>query len=269
MPFWTSEQNHSYPPNVTLEVISPTLFRLLTPFTYMPLDGSAPVDVLAYDPRTQVGVTDLASVPPLLWGLLPSYGRQLRAALLHDQLCAAADVLKLEDRKQSYLDRRRADGLFLMAMRDPGDRSPAEASARVPWARSWIFWTAVSFGRYWGWRKFRALLMSVQVVAGVALSYLAIPGFPRGPLVHWLPWKLGTHWYGFLLALAVLFAACVLWWRDWLVAFIGLIVAPVMLPVLTVTFVASRLLGVPDWFASKVPGACEPDPNWGPRLKKR
>jgi hypothetical protein len=110
-------------------------------------------------------------------------------------------------------------------------------------------------------------MMTLQVIAGVVLTYMAIPEFPRGPLTHWLPMKLGTHSYGYLLALAVLLALCAAWWRDWLVAFIGLIASPVVVPVLMVTFAASRLLGVPDWVASHL--SDEPSPNWGPTFNKR
>lgn len=271
MPFWTSEQDHRYPPDVRLESISPTEFRLLTPFTYQPLDGSALVQVVAFDPArddpdSPVGKTDLASVPPLLWGLLPSYGRQLRAALLHDQLCTAADDLKKSNRSQAYRDRRRADGLFQMSMRDPGDGSPEDIRMRVAWARSWIFYAGVSYGRYWGFRKLRAALMTVQVVAAVLATYLAIPGMPRGPFRHWLPFHLGTHWYGYLLVLLLLFALSGVWGRDWRAPFVGAWVGPIVLPVLVVTFVCGRLLGLPDWVASQLP--TQPPPRWSPSFRK-
>jgi hypothetical protein len=267
MPFWTSEQDHRYPPNVRLESISPKDFRLLTPFVYVPRDGSPHVTVIAFDPEkddpeSNVGKTDLASVPPLLWGLLASYGRQLRAALLHDQLCEAAKSIKSTDRSRSYADRRRADLLFRMSMRDPGDGTPADIKKRVGWARSWIFFAAVSWQRYLIYRKFRVLLMTAQVVAGVIATYLLIPGVPRGPLNHWLPFHLGMHWYGYLVTLAFLFLLCLAWGRDWRVPLVGLLVAPIVLPALVVTFVATRLVGLPDLVASWLPN--EPDPNWGP-----
>jgi hypothetical protein len=270
MPFWASPTDHSYPPHVQLAVIKPKLFQLLTPFSYEPRDGTDWVDVLAFDPTVggSVGITDLASVPPLLWGLLPSYGRQLRAALMHDQLCNEAAAVKQTDRAKSYSMRRRADGLFQMAMRDPGDYGQVDVTKRVGWARSWIFWAGVSFGRYWGWRKIRAAVLSLQVIVGVLVTYMAVQVMPYGPFRHWLPAGLGQHWYGYLLVLGLLFLLCSAWGRDWLTPFIGLLVSPVVLPVLFVTFIASRLLSLPDWMASKFRNT-EPQPDWGPALTKK
>jgi hypothetical protein len=267
MPFWTSAQDDQYPPDVRLESIDPKFFRLLTPFTYKPRDGSAHVDVIAFDPTahgsdSKVGKTDLASVPPLLWGLLPSYGRQLRAAIMHDQLCDAAKLIKPTNRDQSYADRRRADVLFQMSMRDPGDGTDIDIQKRVSWARSWMFYAGVSLARYWGYRWVRALLMTLHILAGVIATYLMIPGIPRGPLTHWLPFQLGIHWYGYLVTLAVLFLLCAGWGRDWRTPLIGLLVAPIVLPVLVVNFLATRLVGLADLVASQ--RRSEPDPNWGP-----
>lgn len=270
MPFWTSLKDQRYPPRIRLESVSPKDFRLLTPFVYSPLDGSAPVEVIAFDPErddpdSKVGQTDLASVPPLLWGVLASYGRQLRAAIMHDQLCEAARSIKSTDRKKSYENRRRADVLFQMSMRDPGAKTAEDIKKRVAWARSWIFFAGVSLARYWGYRWFRALLMSLQVIAGLIATYLMIPAIPRGPLIGWLPFHLGTHWYGYLVTLAVLLVLCAAWGKDWRVPLVGLLVAPIVLPVLLVTLVATRLMGLPDLVASWLKN--EPDPNWGPMLR--
>lgn len=241
----------------------------MTPFTYKPRDGSAPVDVLAYrpgtdDPESDVGKTDLASVPPVLWGLLASYGRQLRAALLHDQLCEAAKKLKAADPSLAYAQRLRADVLFRMSMRDPGDGTEAHLETRVAWARSWIFFAGVSFARYWDYRRLRCVLMLLQVIAGMVFTYMMIPGVPRVGFTHWLPHGLGTHWYGYLLAVALLLVLCIVWGRDAPVPLTGLLVAPIVFPALLVSFVASRVLALPDWLASWLPD--QPDVNWGPTV---
>ncbi|GAA3799644.1 DUF1353 domain-containing protein [Cellulomonas soli] len=81
--------------------------------------------------------TDLASVPPFLWGVIASYGRQTLPALLHDRLCWAA---QLPDQPAPYRRRarREADDQFRRTLR---------ASGSGP-LRRWLMWAAVRvFGR--------------------------------------------------------------------------------------------------------------------------
>ena len=145
------------PPNVQLRSVSSWDFELRTPFAYHPKNGPA-IEVPTH-PNEFATSTDLASVPPLLWGLLPSYGRQLRAALLHDRLC---DVLNKEpDAGKAYQGRRVADDMFLEALRDPGDGGYEDKMNRVGWFRSQLFWTGVAYGRYWTFRKLLALILTV------------------------------------------------------------------------------------------------------------
>lgn len=79
------------PARLELRSVSKIDFELRTAFAYQPRIG--PVIEVPIHPNEFADSTDLASVPPLLWGLLPSYGRQLRAALLHDRPC---DVVNQE-----------------------------------------------------------------------------------------------------------------------------------------------------------------------------
>src|SRR5216110_1448596 len=69
-----------------------------------------------------VGKTDLASVPSILWWFVASYGRQTRAALVHDELI-------------DQIERQDADWVFRRALGDSG----------IGWARRWLAWSAVSF----------------------------------------------------------------------------------------------------------------------------
>src|SRR3712207_8741274 len=61
--------------------------------------------------------TDLASVPMFLWGLIPSYGLQTRAALLHDVLSAEANAIGGD---RGWRLRKEAERLFRGAVIESG-----------------------------------------------------------------------------------------------------------------------------------------------------
>jgi hypothetical protein len=243
MGYQTSLEDTGAPPPIELRSISKRDFELMRPFAYRPKAGATilvPAHPNAYAPST-----DLASVPPLLWGLLPSYGRQLRAALLHDHLCdvvnkALRDGAAPED---VYPQRKLADDLFFEAMRDTsagGDRK------RIGWFRAKLFWIGVSYGRYWKLRKARALVMTLQVLAGV----LAMNVLWRLPPLRWLarlvPGTWATDWHLLLGVWIAATALSVAWWQDYQIPMIGLVAGPFILPVLLVTFVVQFFLGLPD-----------------------
>lgn len=79
--------------------------------------------------RVPVGFeTDLASVPRVLWSLVPPFGRYSKAAIVHDRL------YNIQDRPK-----KKADKLFLRAMKDLG----------VPfWKRKVMYRFVRLFGRY-------------------------------------------------------------------------------------------------------------------------
>lgn len=79
--------------------------------------------------------TDGASVPRTLWGWLPSTGRYLRAAVVHDYLYSRIGA---GDPHPEAPTKRAADREFRIAMAACGVRPPLR----------WIMWAAVSlFGR--------------------------------------------------------------------------------------------------------------------------
>jgi hypothetical protein len=136
MGYQKSKDDASPPPKIELRSISKTDFELLTAFAYKPTKGE--VIEVPIHPNDCAESTDLASVPPLLWGLLPSYGRQLRAALLHDRLCDEVNK-SLRDGKdphEVYPIRRRGDDLFFEGMRD---LSAGGDLKRVGWFRAKLF----------------------------------------------------------------------------------------------------------------------------------
>lgn len=260
MGYQTGIDDTSAPPNVELRSVSSWDFELRTPFAYRP--GGGPAIEVPTHPNEFAGSTDLASVPPLLWGLLPSYGRQLRAALLHDRLC---DVVNKEpDARKAYRARRVADELFLQALRDTGDGGHEGKMNRVGWFRSQLFWAGVSYGRYWTYRKVLAVVLTVHLLVAVLAVGLILRVPPLGGLAARLPWApdirpLIVIWLGALvLSLA--------WGRDRRLALIGVLVGPLVLPVLLVTFTAQIVLGLPDWVLHRLRPNDQPPGNFGPTV---
>ena len=124
-------------------------------------DFEAPVRVdeelrLVVPPDT-TGRTDLASVPPLFWWLIASYGNHTRATLLHDALYV--------DAADPPVPRRTADRLLLAALREPG---PQKGGA----FRHWLMWAAVSAFGTMRWRL--GVVFGLHLVAVWALTLWAI-----------------------------------------------------------------------------------------------
>ena len=115
------------------------LFQLEQGFVWIdPRDGSR-TDIPAHDLSRPASdphnSTDLASVPPFLWGLVASYGHQTLPAILHDALSDRAD--EAPPARQLAV-RRAADGAFRIALREAG----------VTTLRSTTMWAVVSMQRY-------------------------------------------------------------------------------------------------------------------------
>jgi hypothetical protein len=82
-------------------------------------------------------VTDGASIPQLLWAIMPTWGRYSRAAVVHDFLYAA---LRAGAPHQFAPDRKTADGIFHEAMVVCGVNTTIR----------WLIWVSVRLfgGRY-------------------------------------------------------------------------------------------------------------------------
>lgn len=125
--------------------------------------------------------TDLASVPPFLWGVIASYGRQTLPALLHDMLCLSAAQ---EHQPAAYRRRvrREADRLFRHTLHASGSGL----------LRRWLMWAAVRLGG----RVAVAVCVGLGLVAGVVG---AATGFTWQPAV----WALVIAAVGALVTAAV------------------------------------------------------------------
>jgi hypothetical protein len=99
--------------------------------------------------------TDLASVPPFLWGLVASYGHQTLPAILHDALSRRADHAPSGT---GNAIRRDADLRFRRALIESG----------VTALRARTMWTAVALNRYAVFRMPLALLLFAQAIASIA-----------------------------------------------------------------------------------------------------
>jgi hypothetical protein len=145
-------------------------FEVLETFRYA-YPGS-PAAIGAEEPPPELAVcrgdiTDLASVPPPLWGVVASYGTHTMPALLHDRLCIQA---ALQPGGGPAL-RRWADRHFRRMLRE-------EAHAGI--TTRWAMWSAVRLFSY-APAAVSSVLWSGSLWTGAvcALRARAVPGAVR------------------------------------------------------------------------------------------
>ena len=120
------------------------------------------VDPLVYQGRRQRFVvpagfrTDFASVPRLVTWLIPRFGADTLAAILHDWLCR-------EGIRSGAVTPRQADGIFRRVMRESG----------VPVLRRWLMWAGVRWGALTDERRRPGWLFSAPGV--LVITALAAP----------------------------------------------------------------------------------------------
>lgn len=131
-------------------VVNPNRFDLVEGFTYT--DSGRNSHEVRKDVLNELG-SDLASVPSMLWWYVGPYGRQTRAALIHDYLV------------RTSFDRAKADWVFRDALR----------ASEVPMLRRGLMWTAVSlettFLEHFSGRIRSRLLQAVHLAAFIAACY--------------------------------------------------------------------------------------------------
>ena len=201
-------------------------FQLVTGFFYIDPQTGRRYEIPAHDTSRPPGPgdensTDLASVPMFLWGLIPSYGLQTRAALLHDVLAGRADDFQGEE---GWRLRREADRVFRVAL----------IESQVPILRALLMWCAVSMGRYTylPFGAARAIAGSAQLGAGVLTVYAALV----------LPFVLAQPAWLLLLAVPAALAAAVPRDRDYFALWPYL--AALVLPIVVAAWLLARLFWV-------------------------
>jgi hypothetical protein len=224
-------------------------FEVLTPFghTTRPADEETPdgprwrsASVTQTVPTGLV--TDLASVPMPLWGVIASYGRQTLPAILHDATSRAlADSTRPASARRAA--RRDADRLFRSTLRETGTGP----------VRRWLMWAAV---RIFGSLPV-ALVFLLAVVAWVVASTLVLAGADG-------PWLVGVGLAGAVLLVALLVLAVGAGvesrttgdgpdrtrWAPGATGSmlgavgVGLVALPPLLPLIVLTFLAELVVGV-------------------------
>lgn len=285
---------------VQLRFTPPERFQVLRPFVYLTADGRRIDMPPQHDPvyaedgsLVPANSTDLASVPSFLWGVVASYGEQLRPALLHDVMSLAADdALAAGDRASARARRKDADDTFRVALRESG----------VHPFRALLFWTGVSLDRFvrfaapagavmvallgvvaalaarvgviaaGGAAWFSPLWWLVTVAAAALVVAMltwraaigplaAIFGAPFLLLVHTADSGLRGHVVALVLASVALVVVSAVW-TDLQVMLVTLVLIPVLLPAILATFAAQLLVALPDQVMWRVQPSGEP-----PRLR--
>ena len=91
--------------------------------------------------------TDFASIPRLLWWLLPTWGKYGNAAVIHDALYQGYEIDDI-DAPSWWPERKEADQIFAEGMAVLGVKR---------WKRIIIYW-GVRLGGWWAWRKHHSAL---------------------------------------------------------------------------------------------------------------
>lgn len=189
--------------------------------------------------------TDFASVPPFLWGLIASFGKQTLPAILHDELANRARLAPADQRLEL---RRTADADFRVALIDSG----------VHQLRARVMWASVGMERY---VRFAGRLGAV-IIAQLSIGVLAIvSSVALGIVAHplWL-----------LLGLAPAIAALA-WGKNMDLVLAASYLGALYAPLVAAAFIGSRfeqLLAISVWAGTGTPGPlpkAEPTLRWPDR----
>lgn len=273
MPFVRSATDDTFP-FVQLRTVTTRRFQLIEGFgwvdgtgTFTSIPAHPPLDLPYGDPAyNDDNSTDLATVPPMLWGLLASYGAQLYPALLHDAQCVRAFAAydNGNDFDAGWRARSAADWQFGETLRDRGVRD----------IRRTLFVAGVTVGRYMTYRRTAYQFELGLAIAGsmlLALLNAHLAGSTLGWLNSMLPgrtdWSVeaGAWWLWAIGAVAMI-VGTVLRPADWRVPLCVLLSGALLPPVMVVTWTVSVLLWLPDWVIWVTTGRQGPRPRPAPTI---
>lgn len=274
MAFVTSADDDTFP-FVELRTVTTRRFQLVEGFGW--LDDAGTFTSVPAHPRLDLPFgdpgynddtsTDLATVPPMLWGLLASYGAQLYPALLHDAQCVRAITAYDGGRNfaAGWAARSAADAQFGETLRDRGVRA----------IRRTLFVAGVTVGRYMTYRRPAYLAaMGLAVLGAMILALLNahLAGSAVGWLVASLPgrgdWTVEAGpWWLWLVGLVAGGVGTALRPADWRLPVCVVLSGALLPPVLLVTWLVSVLLWLPDWVIWSVTGRQGPQPKPAPAIR--
>jgi hypothetical protein len=153
-PFFVDDETGTQPAPLELRQVRNDEFELLKPFRFIDPDAGSTVAVTG----KLLGRTDVASIPTFLGWFARRHGRHTFAALMHDQLITDSTP---------PADRVAADLLFRYAL----------IHSKVPPARAWLLWTAVTLATRWSMRlasRASIVLWFIAALTGTALFAIGI-----------------------------------------------------------------------------------------------
>ena len=213
-----------------------------------PRDNDRVLTILAHDltlPPGEGNSTDFASVPPFLWGLIASFGKQTLPAILHDSLTQDARLAPANQRLEL---RRTADEDFRVSLIDSG----------VHQLRARVMWASVGMERY----ARHAGVLGIAIIAQLSIGVLAISAsVVLGTIAHPL-WLL----LGVVPAIAAL-----AWGKNLSLVLAGSYLGALYAPLVAAAFIGSRLeqlLAISIWVGTGTPGPvprAEPTLRWPDR----
>lgn len=123
----------SFKTPLRLEFLDDTRFQLIEPFEFLS-------EVTESIIRVPSGfVTDFASIPRVLWALLPPTGRYGKAAVVHDWLYQTREA------GTHRVWRADADSVLLEGMQ----------VLEVRWSQRWAIYAGIRLGGWVAWNKYR------------------------------------------------------------------------------------------------------------------
>jgi hypothetical protein len=224
--------------SLALRTLGTREFVVEQPFRWVdPRDGAA------YDVPTGQH-TDLASVPPFLWGLVASYGRQTLPSILHDTLSKRADHAPAGT---GDAVRRDADLRFRRALVESG----------VTLLRARTMWTVVALNRYAVFRTPLAFVLFPQAILSIAAIVVGV-----------VLAALGQPWWLALLLVVGPAALALPWRRDAPLALSAAYLGALYLPLIAGAALASGVEYLVALVVFVVTGRRGPAPHPGPTLRR-